>query len=389
MGHFCPIIWCFFVNEVNILDSLKTNRRYTMTDRSKFEEMLERLVNEDREGAEALFHEIVVERSRDIYQSILESEDEDLEETEDEDLDESDDEDLDESDDEDLDESDEEELDESIEDDEDLDESDDEDLDEMFGLDEFAPGDGSDAAMGMGGDATDDMMGDMGADSPEGDDSEPATKSDIMDLNDALQELLSKFDEMEGDMSIDSDGDESDMDDVDMGDEGDMDDESDMDDEDETEEAFAYESQDEDLEEAKKMKKDDKKSKKTAGEEMREYVEKVSGGGLDAQKIGGDNGTNTKSIVASKNDMGGTTANILRTDTENSGEAAKGQIKGSSLHKSGKKEDNAGNINVPGGKAGKTAFKKSEPGHGAEKKGKPETADKGAHSTIRTTVRSK
>ena len=38
-----------------------------MTDQTKFEEMLEKLVNEDREGAEALFHEIVVEKSREIY----------------------------------------------------------------------------------------------------------------------------------------------------------------------------------------------------------------------------------------------------------------------------------------------------------------------------------
>ena len=58
-----------------------------MTDRSKFEEMLERLVNEDRAGAEELFHEIVVEKSREIYQSILESEeeDEDLDEESEED----------------------------------------------------------------------------------------------------------------------------------------------------------------------------------------------------------------------------------------------------------------------------------------------------------------
>ena len=46
-----------------------------MTDRNKFEEMLERLVNEDRAGAEELFHEIVVEKSREIYQNIIESED--------------------------------------------------------------------------------------------------------------------------------------------------------------------------------------------------------------------------------------------------------------------------------------------------------------------------
>ena len=44
-----------------------------MTDRSKFEEMLERLINEDRAGAEELFHEIVVEKSREIYQNIIES----------------------------------------------------------------------------------------------------------------------------------------------------------------------------------------------------------------------------------------------------------------------------------------------------------------------------
>ena len=45
-----------------------------MADRSKFEEMLERLINEDKEGAEELFHEIVVEKSRDIYESLLEDE---------------------------------------------------------------------------------------------------------------------------------------------------------------------------------------------------------------------------------------------------------------------------------------------------------------------------
>ena len=53
-----------------------------MTDRNKFEEMLERLVNEDREGAEELFHEIVVEKSRDIYESLLEDE-ADIDETSD------------------------------------------------------------------------------------------------------------------------------------------------------------------------------------------------------------------------------------------------------------------------------------------------------------------
>ena len=48
-----------------------------MADLKKFEEMLERLINEDREGAQELFHDIVVEKSRGIYESLLEDEQED------------------------------------------------------------------------------------------------------------------------------------------------------------------------------------------------------------------------------------------------------------------------------------------------------------------------
>jgi hypothetical protein len=54
-----------------------------MADLNKFEQMLELLVNEDRAGAEELFHEIVVEKSRDIYESLLET---DLEEKSDEEV---------------------------------------------------------------------------------------------------------------------------------------------------------------------------------------------------------------------------------------------------------------------------------------------------------------
>lgn len=52
-----------------------------MADQNKFENMLEKLVNEDRAGAEELFHEIVVERSRDIYESLLEDDLAEVEET--------------------------------------------------------------------------------------------------------------------------------------------------------------------------------------------------------------------------------------------------------------------------------------------------------------------
>ena len=78
-----------------------------MADLNKFEQMLEKLVNEDKAGAEELFHEIVVEKSRDIYEGLLEAEldDDEVDEATDEEVDESDDE-LDETDDEEVDESD-------------------------------------------------------------------------------------------------------------------------------------------------------------------------------------------------------------------------------------------------------------------------------------------
>ena len=59
---------------------------------NKFESLLELLINEENEKAEALFHEIVVEKSRDIYENLAdeevtaeakeESKDEEVKETE-------------------------------------------------------------------------------------------------------------------------------------------------------------------------------------------------------------------------------------------------------------------------------------------------------------------
>ena len=94
---------------------------------------------------------------------------------------------------------------------------------------------------------------------------------------------------------------------------------------------------------------------------MREYVDKVAGGHGAEKKSTGDNGDSGKSPVASANNMGGTSANILKGATENGGKAA------------GPKVDDAGNRNKPGGMSAKKGMK-NEPGHGAEKKGKPENA---------------
>ena len=304
-----------------------------MADLNKFEEMLERLINEDKAGAEELFHEIVVEKSRDIYESLLE----------DEEVDESDDED-----------DNDEEVDESTDDE--VEESDDEDLDEGFDLEEFEVE--ADPMVAFGGDMADDLEGDvddmapdMDADSEEG---EGDVEDRVEDLEDALDELKAEFEKM---MSGDDEGgDDEGDDDMDM-DMGDAEDNAE-------EESYAFESDDEDEDE------DDKEvdeSKKSESETMREYVEKINA-------TMGDNGANTKSAVAGKNDMGGTAGNLNQAGTEAGVEANKGNLKGSALSDQNPKDMSTGNVNVPGGKASKS-MKAQPKGHGAEKKGAGETAD--------------
>ena len=306
-----------------------------MSDQNKFEKMLELLVNEDKAAAEELFHEIVVEKSRDIYESLLEDEAE-VDETDDVEVDESD---------EDLDEADDEEVDES-----------DEDLDENFELDTMSV----EADDDMGGDPTDDMMADLGMDDEggEGDDDMGDAEDDadvedrVEDLEDALDDLKAEFEKM---MAGDDDGGEE----ADDGEEADMDMDAD-DGEEEPEEAFAFEAADEDDSEeaddddAKK----ESKTNQTAGEQMREYVEKVSA-------TMGDNGANTKSSVANPNNMGGTASNLNQGSEEKGGDHT-------GLGDASPKDQDGGNVNVPGGKASKSL--KAAPGHGAEKKGKPEAA---------------
>ena len=236
----------------------------------------------------------------------------------------------------------------------------------MFGLEDFAP-EADNNPMGMGGDADDDMLGDIGMDGDDmGDmDGEGDTDSRLADLEDALEELKAEFDALMSGEEGDEEGDDmGDMDDEEGNDMGDMDDEEG---DKEEKESFAFEAK-------KDAKKDDKK-KKSAGEEMREYVEKVGGAQYNQYGKMGDNGANTKSIVAKPNNMGGTTANLRGGESNSEG------TQGGLLNPA-KKDMSTGNINVPGGKAGKTAFKKSEPGHGAEKKGAGETADKSAGSML-------
>jgi hypothetical protein len=279
-----------------------------MADRNTLSQMLEHLVNDDQQKAEELFHEYVVAKSREIYEGLIESE---LQEADDEDDDE-----------------------EVEEDFEEITAEADDDMD-------LAPGDETDDLAGELGDEGEDEFGNNDLEEKE-------TDELFQDLDEIVDELQTRFEEMSGDEMDDEMGDE-------------MDDEMPMKD------SFEDES---DL------------------ETVREYVEKV---GTDWDKNGlrkegeySGTGTqsdrpniNSKSIVAGKNDMGGTAKNLNQGQEEAGVMANQGQLKGSSLFKGTPKEDNAGNVNVPGGKAG-SAFSKKEPGHGAEKKGEAEGKFSGA-----------
>ena len=158
---------------------------------TKFEQLLDLLVNEDMEGANALFHEIVVEKSRDIYENLIaeENDDEEMDEAmDDEEMDEA----KDEEDDESVEESaDDEEMDEAM-DDEEMDESD-EELEDSYMMDADKTGD-----------ETDDFGGEISAggdnfDAPTDDKHGHENQEDgaIMDIKNAIAELEAAFAELE------------------------------------------------------------------------------------------------------------------------------------------------------------------------------------------------
>ena len=267
--------------------------------------MLEHLINEDEQKAKELFHDIVVAKSREIYETLIS---------------------------------------------EDFDEG----VAPMPGEEDLMPEMEASDDEFSGDDATDDMMGDIEGGDEEGDDmgGDDVTLSGgdvdelqdrVVDLEDALDALRDEFESLMG-------GEESGDD---MGDAGVPEMGSEMPPQDMT----AMEVRDEDEED---------EDNKTDEAFIREYVEKVT-----AAK-GGDDGANAKSIVAKKNDMGGTSGNLNKAFADN----GKGGTQGGLLNPS-TKDLNSGNVNVPGGKAGVKHLKTVSGGHGAEKKS---TGDNGANT---------
>ena len=152
---------------------------------NKFEQLLELLINEENDKAEQLFHEIVVEKSRDIYEGLAETTEESKDETVEETKEET---------------KDEETVGEQVEL---ADESKDETVEE-------------ESIEEVGGDATDELIKDVSAeeegDMEAGEEGEEEMEDRVVDLEDALDELKAEFEKMMSGMDKDGDGDH-DMDD--------------------------------------------------------------------------------------------------------------------------------------------------------------------------------
>jgi len=277
-----------------------------MTDRAQFEAMLEALINEDQETAKEIFHNIVVGKSREIYEELLES---DFKQDQGNPYKEE-----------------EEEEEESFEPKSSEEGEEEEEEEEDDGAEDDAEDDGAED------DAEDDGEEDPFGGEEDGEGEEGGDMEDrVMDLEDALEDLKAEFEQLlqgeeheeENEPGIHGDG----MPMHDLAGEMGMDGGAEHD-----------------------------------PEPMMEYYKKVS-------VTHGDNGKNTKSIVAGKNDMGGTTANIAKNFSTTSGGTEGGLAKPSA-------GDLTKGMNVHNrvqSNAGKTAFKKQEPGHGPEKAGKKES----------------
>jgi D-alanyl-D-alanine carboxypeptidase (penicillin-binding protein 5/6) len=284
-----------------------------MSDNTKFEQLLDLLVNEEKDKAESLFHDIVVEKSKEIYQGLIESDESEKED----------------------------EVEETSEKEEDAveeaSEKDDEETTESFD---------DESVEEVGGDAADDMVSDVEAPgAEEGDmdfdgdgemddheESHDDIEDRVVDLEDALDELKAEFEEMMGDKEGGEGEPEMDM--------PAADDEESEEAEEESMEA-PFEATEEDGEEVE----EGAKREKSVGETMREYVEKVS---APNNSEGADN---TASPVASKGgkDSGADGKNIAQSGEEKGGKAPAAKDMGKSFE------------NEPGANAGDSFKKASAP----------------------------
>ena len=135
---------------------------------NRFEQLIEYVINDEEQKAQELFHDIIVEKSRQIYENMMAEEQE-------------------------------EEIEEGL-----MDEVDSEEESDM-NMEAEGDDDGE-----MGGDAADEFINDVQADDGDdmgGDDmggDEPATKDDIMNVEDKLDQLMAEFEDLMGGSDMDN-----------------------------------------------------------------------------------------------------------------------------------------------------------------------------------------
>jgi hypothetical protein len=333
---------------------------------NKYEQLIEYIINEDEAKAKALFHSIVVERSREIYESLMDEEgqamvhDNQVGGLVDE-----------------------------IQADHVGMHEDDEELEDL-------PVDGEEGGDDFGGD----MDGIPGEE--HGEEGEGEIEDRVMDLEDAIDELRAEFDRM---MGGDEGGEE-------MGDMGG----------DEHAPEAPMEPADESIHEATSGSGNPfaksgsakagsaksgasgksgsgsaksgsagsgKKAPVSESERLREYTEKVKefykGENSEGHAVGAESGsvtgaTNTKSLVAGKNDMGGTTANIVKGGSESAPDGKQYSGPKNEYSKGEGKFSNEQFKNAPGNK--KVWDKKETSGHGAEKKSGGEGREAGDGGSV-------
>ena len=264
---------------------------------NKYEKLIEYIINDEESKARELFHEIVVDKSRDIYESLMDQEQTQAGGNQVEDL-----------------------VDEITSDEEGISED---DL-ELDGSEEVGAGEDG---------AEFDYNADGELDAHE--EEHASDEERIQDLEDALEELKAEFDAL----LADEEGEDHDVEAIQAADDEEVSDE---------EGAAEFGA---DVEEAAAPTSD--------VDLMREYVEKVGniyGGKGDASEgeevaAGKSVAVNKGSVVAGKNDMGGSTANIAKGGAEGNPDGTS-PSKANNAYTKGQGTLNTGNRNVPGGKAG-------------------------------------
>ena len=288
-----------------------------MTTREKLEKVLEFIINEENEKASDLLHDVFVEKARGIYEEIA-TEDEEIEEATEEEVEEA-------------------KSDDDKEDKEQVDEADIQDQfadevevdSEMIDQEEVAEEDPMADEMPM------DDMGDEEGEDP--------VEDAFMNVEDALDELKAEFAQLMGDEEP-----------ADMDDEAPVDDMSDMVDAEEEDPLMMGGNDEEPVEEELDYEQVGEGAVNVPDPNMSETGFAAAGGSTGA--------VGNKSPVASKNDMGGTAVKVNDGSEGDHGDNAV-------------KEDNAGNVNVPGGKAGKAQSNVADPKNSEEASNKKSPID--------------